>query len=226
MYSGDKYKEKLHKRSIIKQNILHYIDSVNITKYSFYKKTGITRGILDQDTGISEDNIAKFIAYFPEINTEWLLTGIGNMIKNDLNLKYVVTDVRPNKVSGVPFYENLPSIAGDIPTYIMDAKPTSFIDLPQLSDCIAVLPVYGSSMKGVIEPGDLIAIKEVLSRNQFDPALPYLVVTDEHRMVKFLRTDEIDKDIIWAESSNHSRIKLHVDIIKMVYAIKCVVRFF
>lgn len=68
---------------MIKQNILHFLDYKGITKYTFYKNTGITRGILDQDNGISEDNIAKFLAYFTEVNVEWLITGNGNMLSQE-----------------------------------------------------------------------------------------------------------------------------------------------
>lgn len=81
-------------------------------------------------------------------------------------------------------------------------------------------------MKGVIEPGDLIAIKEIRSRNEFDPSIPYMVITDEHRMIKYLHMDPEDESLVWAESTNHAKIKLHVDNIKTVYAIKCVIRFF
>ena len=129
-------------------------------------------------------------------------------------------------VGGIPYYESLPVSAGDIFSFLSQAKPASFVNLPQIADCTAVLPVYGSSMKGIIEPGDLIAIKEVKTRDEFDPAVPYMVITEEHRMVKYLRVDDTDQSVIWAESTNHSKIRLTADNIKMVYAIKCVIRFF
>lgn len=74
----------MQEKSQIKQNILLYIDFIGISKYDFYRKTGITRGVLDQPTGISEDNIAKFIAYFNEVNIEWLITGKGSMLKKNV----------------------------------------------------------------------------------------------------------------------------------------------
>jgi hypothetical protein len=79
MHKQDKLYKKLH----IKENILQYIELQGISKYDFYKKTGITRGVLDQNTGISEENIAKFIAYFDNINIEWLILGKGSMFKED-----------------------------------------------------------------------------------------------------------------------------------------------
>jgi len=127
---------------------------------------------------------------------------------------------------GIPYYELLPATAGNFNDILNTAEPTSYINLPQIEGCTAVLPVYGSSMKGLIEPGDLIAIKELKSRTEFDPSVPYMVITNEHRMIKYLRVDESDVEIIWAESTNHKPIKLEAHNILYVYAIKCVIRFF
>ena len=73
--------EKSHKKSIVKQNILQIIEIKGLTKYDFYKKTRITRGVLDQNNGMSEDNIARFLAYFTDIDANWLLTGEGSMYR-------------------------------------------------------------------------------------------------------------------------------------------------
>ena len=70
-------------KSPIKQRILQYLEIKGISKYEFYKKTGITRGVLDQNTGISEENLARFIAYDRDINLEWLVLGVGDMQKNE-----------------------------------------------------------------------------------------------------------------------------------------------
>jgi transcriptional regulator with XRE-family HTH domain len=75
----------MSKNSLIKQNILQYIDCKGITKYRFYQLTGITRGFLDSSSGSSEETIAKFITYFKDVNISWLLTGEGNMLKETAN---------------------------------------------------------------------------------------------------------------------------------------------
>lgn len=73
----------MQEKSPIKQRILQYIDTKGLSKYEFYKKSGITRGILDQNTGISEDNVARFIAYDKSVNIEWLLLGEGPMFRRE-----------------------------------------------------------------------------------------------------------------------------------------------
>lgn len=73
-------KEKQQEKSPIKQNILLYLGKKGVTPYEFYKKSGVTRGILQQNNGISEDNITRFLAYAPDVNPSWLLTGVGPML--------------------------------------------------------------------------------------------------------------------------------------------------
>lgn len=70
-------------KSTIKQNILLFLDSIGVSQYDFYRKTGVTRGVLGQKNGISEDNLARFLAYYPEVNTDWLLTGHGPMLREE-----------------------------------------------------------------------------------------------------------------------------------------------
>lgn len=71
--------------SPIKNRILQYLEYKGVSKYKFYVESRITRGVLDKDSGISEDNIAKFIAYEPNINLEWLLTGKGEMFRQQVD---------------------------------------------------------------------------------------------------------------------------------------------
>ncbi len=76
-------KENRQEKSLIKQNILLYLADKGVSPYEFYKISGVTRGILQQNNGISEDNIARFLAYATDVNTEWLLTGKGEMTKTN-----------------------------------------------------------------------------------------------------------------------------------------------
>ena len=75
--------ENKQEKSLIKQNILLYLEKKGVTSYEFYKKSGVTRGVLQQNNGISEDNMTRFLAYAPDVNPAWLLTGEGPMINED-----------------------------------------------------------------------------------------------------------------------------------------------
>lgn len=83
----------MQEKSLIKKNILKFLDFKGVSKYKFYQDTGITRGVLDQNNGMSEENTTTFLAYFPEISPEWLLTGKGSMFRE-------AVDAQPSAVAG------------------------------------------------------------------------------------------------------------------------------
>ena len=74
--------ENKQEKSPIKRKILLFLSENGISQYDFYRKTGITRGILGQNNGISEDNMARFLAAYPQVSVEWLLTGRGSMLRD------------------------------------------------------------------------------------------------------------------------------------------------
>lgn len=82
-------------KSPIKQRILLFLSDRGVTPYEFYKNTGVTRGILTQNNGISEDNISRFLAYFPEVNIEWLMTGKGEMLKTKHTPEALIPENEP-----------------------------------------------------------------------------------------------------------------------------------
>lgn len=86
--------ENKREKSQIKQNILTFLAREGISEYRFYKESGITRGILQQPNGISEENIARFIAYAPNISPAWLLTGRGEMFIEQTKQPY--TNTKPS----------------------------------------------------------------------------------------------------------------------------------
>lgn len=73
--------EKEQKISPIKQRILFFADSLGISKRKFYDNIGVSRGTLESTSGITEDILSKFIATYPKVSIEWLLTGKEPMLK-------------------------------------------------------------------------------------------------------------------------------------------------
>ena len=71
-----------------KERILQFIDYKKIKPSIFLVETGIKRGFLDKDKlegSVSDEHFAKIIATYPEINIEWLITGRGEMLRNNTN---------------------------------------------------------------------------------------------------------------------------------------------
>ncbi len=74
--------QKEQKKSPIKHRILQFVDSLGISKREFYSKTGISRGTLDNNAGITEDTLTKLFATYKNINPLWLINGDGFMLIN------------------------------------------------------------------------------------------------------------------------------------------------
>lgn len=72
----------MREKSTIKAKILEYLDFKGITKYEFYKNTGVSNGVLSQKSGMSEENTMRFISHYSDISLDWLLKDKGDMIKN------------------------------------------------------------------------------------------------------------------------------------------------
>jgi hypothetical protein len=92
----------MQENSSIKEKILYYLNFKGITKYKFYKDTGITRGILDQKNGLTEDNLLKFVNYAQDISLEWLILGRGELLKS-INVREKVINTK--KSEDLIYYE-------------------------------------------------------------------------------------------------------------------------
>ncbi|MGE4585834.1 MAG: hypothetical protein AB7D05_00665 [Mangrovibacterium sp.] len=68
---------------MLKKRILQYLSLKGITKYGFYRETGISNGILSQKNGLSEDNLLRFLSYYSDINYKWFLTGEGEILSEN-----------------------------------------------------------------------------------------------------------------------------------------------
>jgi hypothetical protein len=65
--------------SIFKKRIIEYLDSKGVKKSTFYKDTGVANGVLSQKSGLSEDNILRFLSFYKDVNPTWFFTGRGEM---------------------------------------------------------------------------------------------------------------------------------------------------
>lgn len=71
-----------------KRRVLEYLTRKKIRRTDFYAATGVKRGLLDtdkMDATVKDTDVAKILAAYPDINSEWLITGEGNMLKQPCN---------------------------------------------------------------------------------------------------------------------------------------------
>lgn len=178
--------ENKQEKSPIKQKILLYLERKGITQYEFYKNTGVTRGVLGQKNGISEENLARFLAYYKDVNIEWLITGMGEMLKNESNNTQKTSDffIDQNIKSRetIPFAEAARSGLSPIPLVtqtaaagfgnanfsIEESDVKEYYVIPKFKYCKVdfMIEISGLSMYPHFNSGDVIACS-ILRNTQF-----------------------------------------------------------
>lgn len=236
----------MQNKSQIKTNILKFLEYQNITKPEFYRKTSITRGILDQNNGISEENITRFLATFPIVDANWLLSGKGSMIKNSspgyknsnnndtlvdqtpksTNMNEVDLLENPTEIS-VPYFNEYAS-AG-LMLGIADGKirPDAYINVPGYSDCDLAINVYGESMYPEYRSGEIVICKKVpvdsqMSYIRFGEA--YIAICDDGPVLKYIkRTDDNDYLVFESANEKYQPYLVHKSRIQELYIVKGVI---
>lgn len=187
-------KGKQQEKSPIKQNILLYLENKGVTPYEFYKESGVTRGILQQNNGISEDNIARFLTYAPDVNIEWLLTSKGSMIKDGSTDIQISNDTTTSSMPttsmnpgiGTPYYD-VDFIGGFDEVFNSQVNiPATNIVIRGFEKASLWCNVTGHSMEPKINHGDIIALHQC-TLNDIQYGEIYAVVLDTIRTIKILR---------------------------------------
>lgn len=171
-----------------------YLENKGVTPYEFYKESGVTRGILQQNNGISEDNIARFPAYAPDVNIEWLLTSKGSMIKDGSTDIQISNDTTTSSMPttsmnpgiGTPYYD-VDFIGGFDEVFNSQVNiPATNIVIRGFEKASLWCNVTGHSMEPKINHGDIIALHQC-TLNDIQYGEIYAVVLDTIRTIKILR---------------------------------------
>lgn len=164
-----------------------------------YTKSSLSQ-ILNGKVPLSEKFINNVSISFPELNSEWLKTGEGEMLISKNNI-YHKSDV----IVGVPYYDI--DVTATIIESFNDVKetPEFYVDFQPFNDCTAYLPIYGDSMYPHFTSGEIVAVKKVSNHDIILWGEAYLIITDTNannmKTVKLLYPHE-DEDKIILRASN------------------------
>lgn len=225
----------MQEKSIIKQNILKYLNLKGITPYKFYKESGITRGVLDQNNGMNEKNTSKFLDYFPEVNANWLLTGKGNMLVEEKNTPVVPFPTKSiektHENQQIPLFDVLATAS--VISLFKDTSSLEILDtisIPNMPECDGAIPVTGDSMYPLIKSGDLILYKTYTDFEYILYGNMYLVAANiggnELLMVKYIHKGETPDTLkLVSENRHHEDVEVHKKHIISIAIIKGSIRY-
>lgn len=234
--------EKDQNISPIKQRILQYVAQLGISKRDFYQRIGVSRGTLESKTGITEDTLAKFIAIYPEVNLEWLLTGEGEMLKGGVSVTCepetevvrhnVRTFDRTIEMQQIPLYD-IAAAAGIVQIIQGDNShiPIDHISIPNAPRCDGGMYVRGDSMYPLLKSGDIILYKEVHDLRMITWGEIYLIAyVDDHNeiyiVVKYIKPgSSADTLLLVSQNQHHAEKEIPVQSVRALAQIKVSVRF-
>lgn len=226
----------MQKISLIKQNILKYLDFKGVSKYEFYKETGISRGTLDNNSGMTEDSTAKFIAYAKDVNIKWLILGEGEMLKIEelSEKKHSIFQLRTDtsvEDQKIPLYD-IEAAAGLVPLFEnkVENRTDEYIVIPRAPKCDGAVFVTGDSMYPLLKSGDIIAYKQIIDfKEEIFWGEMYLLSIDmadeEYVAVKWIhKGDDQDHIKLVSENRHHQPKDVHLSKVRAMAMVKASIR--
>lgn len=206
--------ENKQEKSLIKQNISLYLAKKGVTHYEFYKISGVTRGVLAQNNGISEDNLTRFLAYASDVNPSWLITGRGDMLldKQDFSIEQEIPEKKEENLpvaqqtyktgTGIPLIP-IEAMAGALTCEqtVLEYECERYV-VPVFKGADFLIPVKGSSMYPKYSSGDIVACQRVpMSDLFFQWNKVYVIDTNQGALIKRIKPGS-DKDHVLLVSDN------------------------
>lgn len=152
------------------------------------------------------------------INLNWLFAG-----KEDLHILHDSAQAPYGQLpsKGIPYY-NVDASASNIEIYTDEPMmATEYLNVPTFSDCDFAINVYGKSMEPDLGNGDIILCKRLTDLDVLPLGETYLIVTNEHRMVKILRKgSEKDRFLLISRNPEHEPFEIHKSKIIQIYLVK------
>lgn len=218
------------------ERMREYLYYKGITKYKFCNDLGFSNKFLDNSSNMGTDKACKILHYYPEINSEWLLTGNGPMIKEDnTNIIIMNNDRRTidtlHVSQEIPLYD-LEAVAG-LRELFNSGKPQRILDtikIPNLPKCDGAISVTGDSMYPLLKSGDIVLYKETEFENIFFGEMYLLSVKlndwEEYITVKYVQKSDQGSEFVKlvSQNSHHQPKDIHISKISALALIKASIR--
>ena len=180
-----------------KERFVEYLKIKGIGQTAFEESAGLSRGAIAKKTGFNADSIEKIASACPDLNINWLITGIGNMTINTnssitetptTNKDIKILDIRVCAGHGIGFDGN-------------ENKVIGYVNIPEFTGCYGIT-VYGDSMYDMYMSGDTIFVREIKDKRNIDNGQPYVIITKEDRLLKMIHIDYERKKTILSSYNN------------------------
>ena len=203
----------------------------------FARKSGIPQPTLNNIVGNrlskpSFDSIEKLINSDETINPEWIITGKGQMVKEQdmLRVHHPPYPEPINENVVVPLY-NIEAAANlNIIMEKCEENAVGYLSLPNMPAVDGAVTVRGDSMYPIIKSGDIIVFKWVSSPEYITFGEIYLVSytwdDDIHITVKYVKRSQVPEHVtLVSYNSHHEAIDIPITSIQSIALVKVSIRY-
>lgn len=198
-----------------------------------------TQGLYDvqnEKVDLSGKLATKIAEKHPQFNLHWLLTGKGKMLNDKTNGKEILQVAeasakyksasrlkeQPQTATRKPLF-NISGTASHVSIFDDESEQVEgYIDVPEFGNIVGYVHVYGNSMYPKYCNGDVVGCKELKNLEIIPYGEAYLVITEEHRMIKYIDSfDGDDKKLtLRSEHPDHKPFVIKRTDIKRLFIIK------
>lgn len=186
----------------LKERFDAFIRHKSLSRRKFQEQIGVSNSYIQNiSKGISNDVLNRISIQYPELNTNWLLTGKGEMLLNALENEKEAHINNRTSFHAIKYYPAVNGSMGGVE--FLDNPNESSVDIviPGFSDCKFAVNAYGDSMYPIIKSGQIVVMME-WKESFIDWGRIYFVVTKNgYRAIKYLKPSE-KEGCIKCESEN------------------------
>lgn len=196
-----------------KERFVEYLKFKGFGQTAFEESAGLSRGAIAKKTGFNADSIEKIAMVCPDLNINWLITGLGEMLnvhQEEVSIDTVIVGSEKKIIDTEEDYQQaieeglrlLPEVdfkfaAGQVTLLNGTQDITRYWYLPDCKDCEGVAQVVGNSMSPALPSGCWVALKKYTLPSNNPNKIPFgnifgVVVEDDdtgeyHGHIKVLR---------------------------------------
>ena len=181
----------------------------------FEASCGLGNGTINNSRGgVSSATLEKILATYPEVNVEWLVSGNGNMLKEEEEKPVI------SYTEGVPYYNVDFEMGFELMAADQTANPEYNISFSPYNKCDVWCNARGNSMYPTIASGDIIALKEIKDFSFLVSGEIYAIVTSNGlRTIKRLRDEGEEYVLIPDNKKDYSEQRINKHLVTRVYQV-------
>jgi phage repressor protein C with HTH and peptisase S24 domain len=209
-------------------------------KRAFANSIGVAPTVIENIVGKRQGNpsfdvLQKIISANANINSEWLLSDRGEMLKSNESSNVVIREFKHKtddmrKSDRVPLY-NIDAVAGIVAIFddLHKQKPTDYLTIPNLPKCDGAVHVTGDSMYPLLKSGDIIAYKVLNNKENIFWGEMYLLSIDfdgdTYITVKYVQKSDREGYVkLVSQNQYHQDKEVPFDSVKFAALVKASIR--